>query len=60
MKIESQKTNKIPKYAAALAALVSAAALTGCAAKEPEIAGDMAVVTDTAETESVPQQTDAP
>ena len=42
MKIEPQKTNKIPKYAAALASLASAAMLTAC-----QPSGEM-VVTDSA------------
>ena len=43
MKIEPQKTNKIPKYAAALAAFASAVMLTAC-----QPSGEMVVTDGTA------------
>ena len=56
MKIEPQKTKKIPKYAAALAVLATAAVLTGCSKTEPgpDIAGDMVVMTDTIDQQTAP------
>jgi hypothetical protein len=40
MKLEAIRKMKLPKYAAALAALtVSAAMLTGCGETEPDLAG---------------------
>lgn len=61
MKIEPQKTKKIPKYAAALAVLATAAVLTGCNSSEhePDITGDMVVITDTVEQQAGSADSDA-